>query len=475
MNAALDLLAALVLDDGRRWGDAAAAFQREDAEAVLDLDSPTPYHFLTRARGGSKTCDLGGLAVAAMLAQLPPRSRLYGIAADLDQGRLVVDSVDGFAARTPELRGTLRVESYRVHALRSGSVLEIAAADAASAWGWRPAFLILDEISQWGTTAGPRRIFDAATTAAAKVPGARMICLSTAGDPAHWSRKVLDHALADPLWRVHEVAGPPPWIDPARLAEQRRRLLPSTYARLFENQWVATEDRLVDPELLRAAVTLEGPQEARPDRRYVIGVDLGVSHDATVAAVCHAEPREAPDEGAPAVRVVLDRLAVWSGSRRAPVQLAAVEAWLGEAVRSYGGARIVLDPWQAVGMAQRLRSRGARVDEFTFSQASVGRLAANLYGLLRNGALALFDDEPLLDELARARLREPSPGVYRIDHDPDARDDRVIAIGMAALVLSETGSPSAALPAADPDRVEYDPGLAGYELTLPPLSYDEAL
>jgi hypothetical protein len=128
---------------------------------------------------------------------------------------------------------------------------------------------------------------------------------------------------------------------------------------LFENVWVASEDRLVDPELLRACLTLDRPQEPHPNVRYVIGVDLGVSCDATVAAVCHAEPLGSAEEGAPQVRVVLDRLAVWSGSRHAPVQLAAVEAWL----------------------------------------------AANLHSLLRNVALVLPADEALLDELARARLR----------------------------------------------------------------------
>lgn len=71
-----DLLATLVLPDGRRWGEAAHEVQWRDAGAVLDLGGP-PYHFLTRARGWSKTTDLGAIAIAAMLAQLPPGSRLY--------------------------------------------------------------------------------------------------------------------------------------------------------------------------------------------------------------------------------------------------------------------------------------------------------------------------------------------------------------------------------------------------------------
>src|SRR5436190_23657001 len=98
-------MAALVLENGRRWGEAAAGFQWDDARAVLDQASAAPYHFLTRSRGGSKTKDLGGMAVAAMLTQAPRGSRLYGLAADRDQGRLLVALGDGFASRTAALRG----------------------------------------------------------------------------------------------------------------------------------------------------------------------------------------------------------------------------------------------------------------------------------------------------------------------------------------------------------------------------------
>src|SRR5436190_22597417 len=118
-DGALDLLAGLVLEDGHRWGEVAAPFQWADARAVLDPESPTPYSFLTRARGGSKTADLGGMTVVARLAQAPIGARLYGVAADRDQARLLVDSVAGFVARTPEVRGALDVQQFRVVASRA--------------------------------------------------------------------------------------------------------------------------------------------------------------------------------------------------------------------------------------------------------------------------------------------------------------------------------------------------------------------
>jgi hypothetical protein len=149
MSEALDLLAALVLEDGRRWGEAAVDVQWEDARAVLNQSSSTPYHWLGRARGYSKTSDLGGMGIGVLLAQAPPRARLYGIAADQAQGKLLVDAIGGFASRTPELQGALQIQELKVVGVRSGATLTILPADSASVWGLRPFFVVADEVTQW--------------------------------------------------------------------------------------------------------------------------------------------------------------------------------------------------------------------------------------------------------------------------------------------------------------------------------------
>jgi phage terminase large subunit-like protein len=410
--------------------------QWEDARAVLD-PAGAPYGFLTRSRGYSKTTDLAAVAVATMLEQLPPASRLYGIAADRDQARLLVDAVAGFVARTPELRGALDVDAYAA-TTRAGTRLEVLAADVAGSWGLLPAFLIVDELAQWLTTTAPRALWEAVTSALTKVPGARMVVLTSAGDPAHWSHKILQHAKRDPLWRVHEVAGPPPWIDPKRLAEQKRRLPASVYARLFLNVWTASEDRLTSLGDLRACVTLDGPQEPQRGARYEIGLDLGLKHDRSVAAVAHGE-RDGTE-----TRVVLDRMAVWAGTPAKPVDLGEVETWLLEASRRYNRAHVVADPWQSIGLCQRLGSSGVTVTEFPFSQQSVGRLAVTLHTTIRDHHLALYDDGDLIDELSNVRLRETSPGVLRMDHDADKHDDRAIALALAVQEIVGKASPGAA-------------------------------
>ncbi len=83
-------------------------------------------------------------------------------------------------------------------------------------------------------------------------------------------------------------------------------------------------------------------------------------------------------------------------------------------------------------VAQRLKRQRIRVEEYNFTAPSVGRLATTINLLLGEHRFALPENQQLLDELANVRLRETTPGVYRMDHDPDKHDDQAIALALAA-------------------------------------------
>jgi hypothetical protein len=59
--------------------------------------------------------------------------------------------------------------------------------------------------------------------------------------------------------------------------------------------------------------------------RYVIGVDLGLTSDRTGVVIAHGERLAGHEEPTVGARVVVDRVQLWQGSRRQPVQLDAVE------------------------------------------------------------------------------------------------------------------------------------------------------
>jgi hypothetical protein len=434
-SKALDLLGGFVLEDGRCWGEAAEEFQWIDAGAILDPEG-RPYHFLTRGRGGSKTTDLAAIATVMMIEVLPPGSDAYALAADRDQGRLLVDAIRGFAARTPGLAEVLDIDAYRVTVRGTGTILDVLAADAPGTFGLRPSFLIIDELAQWTDTPTVRTRWAAASTAIAKLRGARMVVLTSAGDPAHWSFAIREHARVDPLWRIHEVPGPPPWLDPERVAEQKRRLTDSQYRRYFLNEWVADDDRLTSRDEISACLTHTGDLAPRQGVDYVIGVDLGWRHDPTALAVCHRSRQQRQREGQTleVEPVIVDHLQIWEPRSGHDVDLTVVEQCVADTARAYHRAQIVCDPTQFVGIAQRL-GHSFDVIEYPFTQTSIGRIAGALLRLISERLLGLPDDAGLIEELVNLRVREAAPGVLRLDHDAQHHDDRAIAIGLAAQQL----------------------------------------
>jgi phage terminase large subunit-like protein len=431
---ALDVLGALRTESGATWAATATPWQRRDAEAILGGEPE--HHFLTRPRGGRKSSDLAAITIAALLEQIPAGGSVVAFAADADQAGILHRAAVGYVQRTG-LGGLIEVQARKLTNRRTGAFLSIESSDAPSAFGLLGVHLIVvDEVAQWPQSPSARQLWDAIVSTVPKVETCRLVLLSTAGSPGHWSFGVWQHARASSEWRASSVPGPLPWRSERVLGEQRALLTESQYARLHLNEWVASEDALVNPDALDRCVTLDGPLPPKPGVRYVIACDLGITNDRSVAVVAHAEPVDA-EGAARAYRVVLDRMQVWQGSKVKPVELAQVEEWLATAHEEFNRGQVIVDPWQAVGMVQHLRQRRVRVETFNFGAQSVGRLAATLYTLLRDGLLALPPDAELLDELRSVRLRENSAGVVRLDHDSRGHDDRAIALALAAHHLAE--------------------------------------
>jgi len=165
-------------------GEAPQPWQWEDAKAILNVRGP-PNHFMTRPRGGSKTTDLGGIALTVLLTQAPPGSRCYALAADREQGRLLLDSIRGFATRTAYLQDQLDFTANRVAAPGADVTLEVLAADAAGSWGLRPYFVVIDELAQWAETTRSQQLLESIRTATVKQSALRRIMLDAVGSGRH--------------------------------------------------------------------------------------------------------------------------------------------------------------------------------------------------------------------------------------------------------------------------------------------------
>lgn len=418
-----------------------SSVERVPSVAVRCIRVDSPSHLYVAGRGAvptHNTTDVAGLAISWLAMEAPARARGYVVASNGSQAAEVIDAAASLIYRTPGLEGVITPESERLVGPEEAWV-QVLNASESGAWGKRDAHLLVcDEFAQWPPTRGAQRVYTAVRTTVQKTPGCRLIILTSAGEPAHWSYRVLQQAYRDTDgWRVHEVPGPVPWQDPAELAALRRELTPSDYSRLVLNQWTQSEDRLVSPEDLSEAMRLHGPVPPQSGRSYVIGLDLGLKTDPTVMAVCHGEPVTDDDTGSLiGTRVVLDKMLVWEGTRKRPVDTMEVERAVLREARAYNGAHVVADPWNTAEMGDRLRSQGVMFSQYVFSGASVAKLAFALYNQLRNRLILLPADDALAEELANVRLRETSvPGQRRMDHEAGGHDDRAVALALAVEMI----------------------------------------
>lgn len=425
LEQAFSALSGLVLEDGRPWIATAAPYQIANARAILDPDGPVRQHFITAPRGGRKTTDIGAVSLAILLTQAPRASRSYIGASDVDQAAELIDCARGLVERTPGLSSRFTVTEDAVVDRRSGASLTALPCDA-SAMGKRPYLIVLDEVANWPETKRARRFWDVLVSASRKVAGCRLVVITNAGTPAHWAHARYEVAKGSDRWRLMEVPGPLPWLSEDDVEALRENLATeSEFRRLILNEWVQAEDALATLEDIRACVRLERQRKPEAAGQFVIGLDLATVKDNAVAAVAHAEPGGV---------VVVDRLRVWTPRPGVPVSLTEVEESVKGAAKEFT-AKVVFDPYEARGMAERLTGSGIRCDQYSFTSASAGRLGVTLHNLITDHMIALPDDDDLVDELAHVKLRRSGPGSYRLDHDAGRHDDRAVAIALAATAL----------------------------------------
>jgi phage terminase large subunit-like protein len=451
--------AEIVLPDGRRFGDAVGPdvwLERDLLAPVFARDASGLPRFrlvyLELPRGHWKSGGAAAIALTeATLVDAP--TDVVIAAADRDQAAIVLENLDGYVARNSHLAGLVHVRGDERIVGDNGSRIRVIASDAPSAWGLGGTHqrfrLIADELTVWKSGA----MWEPLISATGKVADAQTVVLSNAGfDPGERSWQ----------WGVRETAGREAWgylfSAPGVIAswitrgwiEQMRALLPpAAFERVIENRWTSgvgdfvTEAqwrRCVDVLLERAAVAPIFVSAGGFVPGFVAGLDLGLTKDRTALAIAH---RDGDD-------VVLDDLQVWSGSRKAPVSITAVERALVDASRRFRPLRVLADPWQFQGSIERLRRSGVSIEEFTFGTGSVQRLSQTLYHAITSAALRVFPDVELEREVLGLVVRETGGG-WRIDHRAGGYSDRAIALAMA--VHGALGMPAYRSEPIDWDKV----------------------
>jgi hypothetical protein len=154
--------------------------------------------------------------------------------------------------------------------------------------------------------------------------------------------------------------------------------------------------------------------------RKALGLDIGLARDRSVVA----EVRRHAATGL----VVVEAIETWTPHPGVKVDLRDVEDFI--AARA-GADEVVLDPWQGVLMAQRLRGRNIQVIEYPFTGESRRELFGTLLDLICTGRLRCRPHDELRRELLGLEVHETTAG-WRVDHRVGRHDDHVVAVALAA-------------------------------------------
>lgn len=407
-DRALSLLLSFVWDDeGRTLGEVLHDRQITDLEEILDTDGPR-LHCQLKPRGAGKTDLVAAALLAIALIQAPTGARCYAAAADKDQARLVIDSIRAYVRRTPLLSQEFDVRQYEAECKRNGVVIEALAADTAGSGGLRPYVLVLDELFQWaGDQPRVKAFYEFLVTAIPKIPGSRLVVISTAPHPDHAFTPLVETARTDPRWTLNwwtEADGlcPAPWQDPADIAAIRATLSEGAYQRLFLNRMVAGADMaLCSPEDIATLFRNPGDELADPDVMqgpWVCGLDLSVSGDNTGLAIGTLERTKHGQ------RVVIAETRTWKPTRERPLNQQEVYLAILRLASRFPGLSVVADPYQALGLLERLRGVGVRTQTFNFSAKSKAALGAMSVDLTRTARWSLPPDPDLIRDFRELQI-----------------------------------------------------------------------
>jgi hypothetical protein len=395
--------------------------------------------WLTLPRGHDKTSLIARLANWAMGFS---RKRVSGVcaAADREQAGLLHEFAEAEADLNPWLRERI---GYRINKLvgRKGSYLKIISADAYSSYGLKVDLIICDELTHW-----PKRdLFDSLWSGRQKRPDAVFVVITNAGMLKTWQHDVIESAKADPGWYVYDKPGRfATWMNEAAISRDRRLLPPGVAARVLDNRWVdpaegsgfVSRSEAAQCEINGGKLGLSYRIAGNSGISYFAGIDYGPVKDRTALCVLHRDC-----EGL----IVVDQMRVLQGSPERRVQIDQVEKWMENVHQAFHHPVFVVDEYQMESTLQKYEAKGYHVERFKPRGGAANyELAANLRTLIVNELLAWYSGcgslllpghvkHTLVDEIAEVTLRTTAAG-YRIDNTlPGTFDDRVVALGMAAL------------------------------------------
>lgn len=452
-------------------GRIAADFQRKDFAAldpaflaVAEGRKPDVQRFwVERCKGGSKTSD-----IAVYLLWLMAYSKQYVFgqvgAADAEQADEVRKAAASIARLNPWLEKHCGVDvlASAIVSDRTDSRVDILSSDALGSHGARPTVLVLDEIVHHRDAEFASTLMDNAS----KMPSGIVVIATNAGHVRTWQEEWRNTAIESPRWYFSAHKKPSPWLDPAELAEARRRNSANRFARLWEGQWVDSVSTAIARDDIEASVTLPAPPDGPEDGVvYVAGLDIGLVKDASALVVCGlhvgcrkvetlpAPPRDSIAEAMVDAglwepnlpptketviigtgRIKLAGVYVWKPGAGVKVSIESIFETILRLQSQFGLLTVGFDPHQAMHLAERLNAHGIATEQVDFTGPNLRSMCTAVLESFSERTIDLYRDETLLADLSKMRAVEKSYGM-RLEF-PRNSDDTGTAHGDVGTALA---------------------------------------
>ncbi|MBA7715960.1 hypothetical protein ES703_125019 [subsurface metagenome] len=355
----------------------------------------------------------------------PDFSEIYILSRDLSQSQMIIfNKIVQSIEMNKQALVRCKITQDSIEIPHKGSVLRCLPMDI-SASGLSPNMVIADEIWSFEHER-MRKIWDELTN----IPTKKMLTMITSY--AGYS----EGDKEDLLWRLYKrgLSGTDPkmffywthenkasWVSDAYLSQQQQRLRKNTFLRLHENRWTSGEEAFISDTAWDGCVDQKlKPSLPSKQMHITTGVDVGIKSDYSSCVSVSRNNNK--------IRLVTYK--IWKPTKKNPIDLEVVEAYIEELAKGYILDNVLYDPWQFHRSGMSLKKQGIHTEEYPQTSDRLVKMGQLLYDLITQGNMELYPDEELRREALHTKAKETQRG-WRLTKAGSGKIDAIIALAMA--------------------------------------------
>jgi len=381
-------------------------------------------------------------AIALFYLCTKPMSETYLLASDKEQTELTCfNKIVKSIRMNPRLRKECRIKVGKGRIEFEESFVQILAPNSTLA-GINPSLVVAEELWGW-TTAEHRRCWDELVNVPTRAENLNLVT-SYAGfaedeDSILFElyKKGIDQAEGRTekdnqflfRWFGEELYRQVPWVTQKYLTQQRNRLRPNTYKRLFCNQWASGAEIFIDSRVLDACTNDSYKRGLPSDSEVCVGIDVGLKHDTSAIVLVGKIDKDT-------LAVVDHRVFIPKEGQTLDLERTVENAMLRFAEK-YKIKVAFYDPYQFARSAKTMQNAGLNMQEYPQTNSNCVAMSETLSGLLNNQSLMLYPDRELRQHLLNAQAKETPRGWRLVKRKQTRKIDLAVALAISVQAAQE--------------------------------------